>query len=193
MAQNVRSSPSSSLAAVLSAQVTVQDVDVSRSSRRRSHAARAHHGLRGHEVRARGARFRRCWSGFPDRSRRESRPRLLVVAGLNPDHAGGILVASRLATELLDLAAGDEKLRALLARHAVEIIPCLAVDAVAAAHGSRFLAPTRTNLRPVDDDRDGEVDEDGPEDLDGDGVITQMRVPIRSATGGSRTRTRGSS
>ncbi|MBL8764301.1 MAG: peptidase M14 [Phycisphaerae bacterium] len=33
---------------------------------------------------------------------------------------------------------------------------------------------SRSNLRPVDDDDDGTADEDGPEDLDGDGSITQM-------------------
>jgi hypothetical protein len=34
----------------------------------------------------------------------------------------------------------------------------------------------RSGLRPVDDDRDGRIDEDGADDLDGDGHITQMRV-----------------
>lgn len=33
----------------------------------------------------------------------------------------------------------------------------------------------RTGLIPYDSDRDGIADEDGPEDLDGDGFITQMR------------------
>lgn len=33
----------------------------------------------------------------------------------------------------------------------------------------------RSGLIPFDDDRDGVADEDGPEDLDGDGFITQMR------------------
>jgi hypothetical protein len=32
------------------------------------------------------------------------------------------------------------------------------------------------NGRPMNDDRDDAVDEDGPDDLDGDGVITRMRV-----------------
>ncbi len=32
----------------------------------------------------------------------------------------------------------------------------------------------RSNRRPVDQDRDGQIDEDGPDDLDGDGSITQM-------------------
>ena len=34
----------------------------------------------------------------------------------------------------------------------------------------------RTGLRPRDDDKDGLVDEDGPDDMDGDGHITWMRV-----------------
>lgn len=33
---------------------------------------------------------------------------------------------------------------------------------------------SRTGKVPVDDDRDGRLDEDGPDDLDGDGSITQM-------------------
>jgi hypothetical protein len=32
------------------------------------------------------------------------------------------------------------------------------------------------NTRPVDEDKDGKVDEDGPDDLDGDGLIVQMLV-----------------
>jgi zinc carboxypeptidase len=35
----------------------------------------------------------------------------------------------------------------------------------------------RWNVRPVDEDEDGLLDEDPPEDLDGDGRILQMRVP----------------
>jgi hypothetical protein len=42
----------------------------------------------------------------------------------------------------------------------------------------------RTVMMPVDDDRDGKVDEDGPDDLDGDGYITTMRkkVPLGQGT-----------
>jgi hypothetical protein len=42
----------------------------------------------------------------------------------------------------------------------------------------------RTVMMPVDDDRDGLVDEDGPDDLDGDGYITTMRkkVPLGQGT-----------
>lgn len=42
----------------------------------------------------------------------------------------------------------------------------------------------RRSLNPVDDDRDGVADEDGFDDLDGDGEITQMRkkVPLGEGT-----------
>ena len=44
----------------------------------------------------------------------------------------------------------------------------------------------RTVLVPVDDDRDGKADEDGYDDLDGDGVITQMRKKVGPGEGGFR-------
>jgi hypothetical protein len=42
----------------------------------------------------------------------------------------------------------------------------------------------RTVMQPVDDDRDGKLDEDGYDDVDGDGYITQMRkkVPLGQGT-----------
>ncbi|MCK5377223.1 MAG: peptidase M14 [Acidobacteria bacterium] len=44
----------------------------------------------------------------------------------------------------------------------------------------------RTVKTPVDDDRDGLVDEDGYDDLDGDGVITQMRMKVPLGQGNYR-------
>jgi len=38
----------------------------------------------------------------------------------------------------------------------------------------------RSSVRPHDSDEDGALDEDPPEDLDGDGNITQMRVPHKT-------------
>jgi hypothetical protein len=164
------------LTSLLSAQVTTRDVDPTQltpgAETRKDSISVFQLGKS-----TRGASIPGMLVALPGAVAPESRPRLLVVAGLNPDHAGGILVASKLGTELLDLASADSKLRPLLERFAVEIIPCLAIDAVSASRGSRFFAPGRTSLRPVDDDRDGEADEDGPDDLDGDGAITQMRVP----------------
>ena len=41
----------------------------------------------------------------------------------------------------------------------------------------------RTPPVPVDDDRDGVADEDGPDDLDGDGIITMMRKKVPPGQG----------
>lgn len=55
------------------------------------------------------------------------------------------------------------------------ILPCGNPDAAAAY----FAKPQRRdarNARPRNDDQDDQINEDGPDDLDGDGLITQMRV-----------------
>jgi len=41
----------------------------------------------------------------------------------------------------------------------------------------------RSTVRPYDDDRDGLLDEDPPEDLDGDGLILQMRRKVEPGRG----------
>ncbi|HET6202402.1 MAG TPA: M14 family metallopeptidase [Planctomycetota bacterium] len=41
---------------------------------------------------------------------------------------------------------------------------------------------SRSGKRPVDDDRDGVADEDGPDDLDGDGNLCQMRKRVPDGT-----------
>ena len=43
-------------------------------------------------------------------------------------------------------------------------------------HSANTAHSSRTGVKPRDDDRDGLADEDGFDDLDGDGTITQMRV-----------------
>ncbi len=105
----------------------------------------------------------------------EERPRLLIVAGLSADHRIGTAVAARLGRLLLDRAAEDPDLAGALARYAVEIIPLVNPDGLALLTGG----PRRTqrlNSRPVDEDRDGRSGEDPADDLNGDGVISSMRV-----------------
>jgi hypothetical protein len=69
------------------------------------------------------------------------------------------------------------KAKDLLAQRAFYVLPCVNPDG--RAHW--FDAPntmhsSRGGLRPVDNDRDGLFDEDGPEDIDGDGEICEMRI-----------------
>ena len=45
-------------------------------------------------------------------------------------------------------------------------------------HGPNTAHSSRSGKIPTDDDRDGVVDEDPPNDLDGDGSITQMRKKV---------------
>jgi Zinc carboxypeptidase len=55
------------------------------------------------------------------------------------------------------------------------ILACGNPDAAALYFGKPLRRDAR-NARPVNDDQDDQIDEDGPDDLDGDGLITQMRV-----------------
>ena len=55
------------------------------------------------------------------------------------------------------------------------VLPCPNPDAAARYFGKPLIADPR-NARPYNDDMDDAVDEDGPDDLDGNGIITMMRV-----------------
>ncbi len=75
------------------------------------------------------------------------------------------------------LTRDDPFVAGLLRRVTFVVAPTVNPDArdrffhaPATPHGPRGV------MRPVDDDRDGAFDEDGPDDLDGDGEILRMRV-----------------
>jgi hypothetical protein len=108
----------------------------------------------------------------------DARPAVLIVAGVD----GPRRVGSELALRFVERLAADrsDSLRQLLARTTFYVIPSASPDALAGAVETPRHARA-TNLTPRDDDRDGAVDEDGVDDLDGNGVITQMRV--RGAVG----------
>ena len=100
-----------------------------------------------------------------------------VFIGGNPE--GTQLVATEaalvLAEKLLTRARQDEFTKKFLTTHTIYLAPLLNPDA-AKRYFARVKLESMTNARPVDDDLDELVDEDGPEDLNKDGFITQMRV-----------------
>jgi hypothetical protein len=104
------------------------------------------------------------------------RPALLIAAGFEGDCLVGTEIALAVADYLARNAALDAAVKARLDGGTVYIIPRVNPDG---AEG--FFAPLKTgsttNAEPFDDDNDGRTDEDGPEDLNGDGLITVMRVP----------------
>ena len=76
---------------------------------------------------------------------------------------------------LLEAYDEVESIRELVDRTAWYFVPVVNPD----GRASWFEEPhtsssSRTGVAPVDDDRDGRVDEDGPDDLDGDGFIERM-------------------
>ncbi len=107
----------------------------------------------------------------PDR-----RPALLLVANIDGDHLVGSSVALGVAGRLMSRAeAGDEAAVEFLTGHTLYVVPRVNPDAA-----ERFFAEVRfeqrRTLRPDDRDRDGALDEDPPNDLNDDGLITMMRV-----------------
>jgi len=103
------------------------------------------------------------------------RPGLLVAANFEGDHLIGGEISLFLADYLLKNYPDDAEVKQRLDHHVFYIVPRVNPDAA-----ELMFAPVKpgrkTNSTPRDDDHDGRLDEDGPEDLNKDGVITVMRV-----------------
>ena len=108
----------------------------------------------------------------------EQRLALLIVGGIDAERPAGSATALRVARWLINTAREkpDGPEAALLATRTVYVIPRANPDGI-----ETFLEAVRhearVNARPIDEDRDGAVNEDGPNDMNGDGLITVMRVP----------------
>jgi hypothetical protein len=106
----------------------------------------------------------------PEAGRQTKRlPAVLVVANLE----GTVPLASEAALFLARLLIEKPESRQDLGWY---IVP-LGSPAAAARFFAKPLVRDARNLRPHNDDMDDRTDEDGAEDLDGNGFITSMRVP----------------
>ncbi len=105
----------------------------------------------------------------------EEKPALYVDGGIHAGELTGSSVATYLIGHLLNGYGTDPRVTALLDSRVFYIRPKFNPD------GSDLALiddqQLRSTTHPVDDDEDGVADDDPPEDLDGDGWITQMRVP----------------
>jgi hypothetical protein len=104
------------------------------------------------------------------------RPALLIVANLEGNQLVGSELSLKIANYLLDNYDSDVAVKDRLENAVFYILPRANPDGA-----ERMFADLQTgqsgNTRPMDDDNDGRVDEDGPEDLNGDGYISVMRAP----------------
>jgi len=106
---------------------------------------------------------------------RSVRPAMLVVAGLEGNHLVGTEMAMAFLDHLVQRYSNDETVRELLDSRTIYVFPRLNPDGAE----RYFMVPRAEQsktLKPTDDDRDGMTDEDGPDDLDGDGVIGWVRI-----------------
>src|SRR5690606_25082772 len=102
------------------------------------------------------------------------RPGVLMVANLEGDHLVGSSHALETVRYLLANAT-TPAVKQMLDNQVVYIFPRLNPDGAELAFAA-VKTGQKTNMRPYDDDNDGRIDEDPPEDLNGDGVISVMRV-----------------
>jgi hypothetical protein len=102
----------------------------------------------------------------------EDKPAIWVDGGIDADEVIAIEAALGLVHRLL--ADPGERVRRLVRERTFHVAPAVIPDS-SELHMTTPERPDDTTLRPWDDDNDGRSDEDGPEDLDGDGEALAMR------------------
>ena len=101
-------------------------------------------------------------------------PGLLIVGDVDARRLVGSELAVRMVEQLI-AQADEASVEQMLANYTLYVIPRPSPDASEHFFAAP-LAERATNERPTDDDRDGAVDEDPPEDLNEDGLITMLRI-----------------
>ena len=104
----------------------------------------------------------------------ESKPAIAVVGGTEGNHLLGTELAIGFAENLLK-GSGTDSIKQLLSKTTYYVFPNMSPDAMEQYFGK--LKYERTgNASETDEDRDGKLNEDGVDDLDGNGKITMMRI-----------------
>jgi hypothetical protein len=107
--------------------------------------------------------------------RAPGRPAILLVANIDGPAAWTASIALSHAQKLAANYASDAKTKALLDTTTLYIVPRAAPDAAEA----RFVEPlheAQASGRGIDNDRDGRFGEDGPSDVNEDGLVLVLRV-----------------
>lgn len=100
-----------------------------------------------------------------------------IDGGIHANELQGTEVVLYTAWYLLEAYGRQEGATRLLNERVFYVVPMMSPDSRDAhMHAPNTTHSPRAGRMPVDDDRDGLVDEDGPDDMDGDGSIVHMRV-----------------
>jgi hypothetical protein len=109
----------------------------------------------------------------------ERKPGFYIDGNIHGNEIQGAEVALYTIYYLLKNAGKLEYVDRLLRDRAFYIVPTMNPDSRDYfLHQPADSNSPRSGLAPYDDDRDGLLDEDGPDDLDGDGSITYMRKRV---------------
>ena len=105
----------------------------------------------------------------------DERPGMLIGANYEGDHLIGSQLSISVIKHLLKNYATDEAIKKSIDEHVYYIIPRMNPDGAEQMFAD-IQTGQKTNMFKYDGDNDGRMDEDGPEDLNMDGLITMMRV-----------------
>jgi hypothetical protein len=108
-------------------------------------------------------------SGNPD-----NHPAIAVVGGIEGNYLIGAELAIGFAENLL-AGSNTDSIKALLGKTTFYVFPNMSPDAME-QYFATLQYERQGNTTSTDDDRDGKTNEDGFDDLDGNGKITVMRV-----------------
>ena len=107
----------------------------------------------------------------------QSKPGVYVDGNIHGNEIQAGEVCLYYANMLLTKYGENEKVTKVVDRNVNYIIPVVNVDGRYHFFNDAHTPSSSRSIRiPKDDDNDGLVDEDAPDDLDGDGSITQMRI-----------------
>lgn len=104
----------------------------------------------------------------------DKKPAIAIVGGVDGKHLLGVELAIGFAENLL-AGASQDSVRQVLETQTFYVFPNMSPDATE-QYFANLQYERSGNARSTDDDRDGAINEDGYDDLDGDGKITYIRV-----------------
>lgn len=107
----------------------------------------------------------------------KSKPGFWIDGSIHANEIQCTEVVLYTAWYLLEMAPRNPRLQELLDTRVFYLCPIMSPDSRDAhLHKPNTTHSPRSGQRPIDDDLDGLLDEDGPDDLDGDGNIAEMRI-----------------